>query len=456
MRKILSVLACVLVPAVAEAAVYVNEIAWMGGADDANAEWIELLNSGASSVDLSGWTLVASDGSPTITLSGSIAGGGLYLLERTDDDSVAGVTADQFYTGALGNGGEILTLMNASGAAVDTVTGGTNWANVGGDNATKQTAQRTASGWTTASLTPRAANANGIPHESIPPPEENEPEAPTSPVAPPPPSGGGGGPMEVLTPPRYLIEMDIPERVTAGAETTFTAAVYDDAGRRRDDSSITWSFGDGTKRVGASVLHTFYDEGEYAVTVRAEVNGGRKTETFTVVATFAGIRIIGSTERGIALLNESDAPLDLSFWRLSAGGQEFKLPEDTFILPKRTVVFSPKVTGLPVTGAPLLLYPSGEVAATYPSRSLPPPPPQPPVDPTRSQETNAVGAIISSEEAYEEEVTAPAGSAEALPAGAVFAGASGLSRLLSSSWTLAFLALLVFSGGALMLVRRHG
>ena len=89
MRKILSVLACVLVPAVAEAAVYVNEIAWMGGADDANAEWIELLNSGASSVDLSGWTLVASDGSPTITLSGSIAGGGLYLLERTDDDSVA-------------------------------------------------------------------------------------------------------------------------------------------------------------------------------------------------------------------------------------------------------------------------------------------------------------------------------------------------------------------------------
>ena len=84
-------------PIFADASVMISEVSWMGSVDDANAEWIELYNDGESQ-NVSGWTLVASDGQPSITLEGSIGGHAYALLERTDDDTVAGVR-----NGALAN-----------------------------------------------------------------------------------------------------------------------------------------------------------------------------------------------------------------------------------------------------------------------------------------------------------------------------------------------------------------
>jgi len=117
--------------------VVVNEIAWMGTLTDANDEWIELHNTTGSAINLAGWTLVAADGTPSIALSGTIPAGGSFLLERTDDNSVPGVAADQIYTGALGNAGEILTLRDAASALQDSVDA---W--YAGNNTTKATMQR--------------------------------------------------------------------------------------------------------------------------------------------------------------------------------------------------------------------------------------------------------------------------------------------------------------------------
>lgn len=137
--------------------VVMNEIAWMGTALSANDEWIELYNTGPIAIDLSGWTLSAEDGSPAITLTGSIGAGEYFLLERTDESSVAAVSADIIYTGSLSNSGELLRLSDSSGAPVHSVSG---W--LAGDNKTKQTMARTASGtWRNgvSGGTPKAANA---------------------------------------------------------------------------------------------------------------------------------------------------------------------------------------------------------------------------------------------------------------------------------------------------------
>ncbi|WP_201764036.1 lamin tail domain-containing protein [Planococcus halocryophilus] len=88
--------------------VAINEVAWMGTSYSYNSEWIELHNTTNSAVDMSGWTLHATDSSPKISLSGTIAAGGYYLLERTNDSSVPGVAADLVYTGSLENGGRSL------------------------------------------------------------------------------------------------------------------------------------------------------------------------------------------------------------------------------------------------------------------------------------------------------------------------------------------------------------
>lgn len=96
--------------------VIISEVAWGGTATSATDEWIELYNSTSSTIDLSGWTLVSNDASPSINLAGSIPAGGYYLLERDDDNTISDIPADQIYTGNLNNNpsGEILTLKDNS------------------------------------------------------------------------------------------------------------------------------------------------------------------------------------------------------------------------------------------------------------------------------------------------------------------------------------------------------
>lgn len=103
--------------------VVINEVAWGGTGASASDEWIELYNPNAHPIDLTGWTLSSSDGAPAIVLGGLIPSNGYFLLERTDDNTVSDILADQVYVGDLGNGGEGLSLRDASGTLVDTANG---------------------------------------------------------------------------------------------------------------------------------------------------------------------------------------------------------------------------------------------------------------------------------------------------------------------------------------------
>ena len=128
----------------AESGAVINEICWMGSLDNANAEWIELHNSGSADIRLDGWVLEAEDGSPSIKLIGNLPAKSFFLLERTNDDSVANVKADLIYVGVMENAGEKLILKDVSGASVDTVAVEAGW--LAGDNDSKETMSRLSSG----------------------------------------------------------------------------------------------------------------------------------------------------------------------------------------------------------------------------------------------------------------------------------------------------------------------
>jgi hypothetical protein len=122
----------------------INEVAWMGTRADPNDEWLELYNPGSTSVNLTGWQLKATDGTPAIQLKGTIPAGGYFLLERTDDTAIADVPADQIYSGALANDDETLQLWSPTGVLVDTANqDGGDWP--AGSNLTKCSLERT--GW---------------------------------------------------------------------------------------------------------------------------------------------------------------------------------------------------------------------------------------------------------------------------------------------------------------------
>ncbi|HEX7828152.1 MAG TPA: phospholipase D-like domain-containing protein, partial [Thermoanaerobaculia bacterium] len=62
-----------------------------------------------------------------VTLSGSIAAYSYYLLERTDDNTIPGLTADKIYTGAMTDTGEQLVLRDGSNNVIDTANQNGSW-----------------------------------------------------------------------------------------------------------------------------------------------------------------------------------------------------------------------------------------------------------------------------------------------------------------------------------------
>ncbi len=104
--------------------VIINEVAWAGTTSSlTDDEWIELYNPRSTSINITGWTLRAADGTPNITLNGTIPSGGYFLLERDNDNTVSDILADQVYTGDLSNSGEALTLRDGANNVIDTANG---------------------------------------------------------------------------------------------------------------------------------------------------------------------------------------------------------------------------------------------------------------------------------------------------------------------------------------------
>ncbi len=112
--------------------IVINELAWMGTKANHSDEWIELYNKTDYNINLASLSFEALDGTPIINLTGVIPANGYYLLERTDDEAVSSIVADQIYTGALGNTGENLFLKDSQGNMIDQVDCSDGW--YAGDN----------------------------------------------------------------------------------------------------------------------------------------------------------------------------------------------------------------------------------------------------------------------------------------------------------------------------------
>lgn len=109
----------------AAGSVVINEVAWGGTAAQPSDEWIELYNPTSQAIDLTGWRLYSEydgseyEGAPNLTLSGSITAGGYFLLERTRDDVIIDITADQIFIGYLIDDGLSLYLEDGNGQRID-------------------------------------------------------------------------------------------------------------------------------------------------------------------------------------------------------------------------------------------------------------------------------------------------------------------------------------------------
>lgn len=190
-----------------------NEMAWMGSGASANDEWIELKNNSLAEVRLENWQIKNSDESIKIVFGSGekILAGGLFLLERTDDNSVLNVAADKVYVGAISNAGEWLKIFDDNCSLVDEIDTRGGWDILGGDNESKRTLERDTSGlgWHTSAVaggTPKERNSEPIIEQ---PPAQPLPSQPASTHSTSSPQATSTPPSELPPPPQNQSQQGI-------------------------------------------------------------------------------------------------------------------------------------------------------------------------------------------------------------------------------------------------------
>ena len=470
-----------LFPLSVSAAVRLNEIAWMGTALSGTDEWIELSNDSASAVDLSSWKIDAEDGSPSIELSGTIAPNGFFLIERTDDTTVPGVTADLVaaFGNGLGNTGETLRLRDASGAIVDTVVGGADWGLVGGDNTTKETAQRLPAGtsWTTGAATPRAANVSGgeVLGAQTTTAHTDTAASSTSTTA---STEVKKSAYAASVYPRDTMTVSAGRdlRVFTGFSVSFSGAALGLYDETLPYATYRWNFGDGAVGVGKSVTHAYRFPGEYTVTLQVYNASLEATDRLLVSVTPASVTISRASEGPggfVELENGSDREVDISGWILAlhSGTPSFVFPPYTTLAAKRATVFPNAITGVsgdtttltlrlmngadvfvptpPVSsGVPTVPTPHSSTPSASLSTILPPATPS-------SRPSTSVAPVVPVKEVVDATVATGSAAATVLWSREGKSPISGFGQGLSSSmrWFFVFFGMLLLGVAGVLLLR---
>lgn len=364
-------LAFLLLPQFSFAAVRVTEVAWMGTKDSSSNEWVELHNDGSDAVDLTSWKLVTADGNLTIALKGVIPSGGYYLIERTDDSSVPGITADLIasFGSGLSNDGETLRILDANGAVADEVIGGSSWKNIGGSSETKDTPQWSQAGWLTAIPTPRAGTSSmeGQVNQNNTTSLTTTSTTSTTHVAASHSSSHGGKTAEeknVRDTLRLVIKHD--GNVIKDAPELFKATVFGLKDEELPRAKVIWNFGDGATAEGLEVKHSYCFPGIYPVVVRATHNDLSTEVRVRIDVLNQDLRItsaISGDEGFVRIQSASD--MNLSGWTLRDGDSIFTFPLGTEVYAKTPATFANMTTGIVRHVALALHRPDGRIAAVF-------------------------------------------------------------------------------------------
>lgn len=334
-------LSLLFAPCYTNATVLINEIAWMGSTDSANDEWIELYNTGGTAVSLDGWTL-SSDSDLSIALSGSLEAGAYAVLERTDDQSAPGA-AFLIYTGALPNTGATLTLKRNTGATEDTVLGGENWEQIGGDNTTKQTAQRTLSGWITAPATPGSANEDlsdddeeeqSHDEEDIQEDDSNQKET-------------SEDKKKSTASAAELVLPDVSLTLTLHAPSI--AYVHQPVSLSIDPGGISellqksvqyqWNLGDLSLKEGKEITHQYEYPGTYMIVVEGSFARHRAMLTHQITILPVSFSITTDANGNVQINNNAKYAIDMSGYSVRG--------DDTIVFPDNTVLLADATLTIP-------------------------------------------------------------------------------------------------------------
>jgi hypothetical protein len=357
-------------PSVAFAQVVINEVAWMGTAENWRYEWLELLNNSSQEVSLDGWVIELSrtDIDFTINLEGGISAGDYFLIVASED-------IFPFYDynyanlgGKFINSGQRVVLKNANGDIVDEIDALDGWP--AGDNRTKETMQLSAGSWITATPTPKAENASQD-DDGGDGDEGGKGEL-----------GDGDSNGDSWSPgwPEYVPPEERPKitayagenmTVVAGALVEFKGFGYDFSGQPLEKARYLWTLGDGEAKEGRNVFHYYRYPGKYSVVLSLS-SGENSASDRIMVNVIEGKVVISEVKPGkdsfIELYNGSDTEINISKWIIYSGKDKFIFPKESFIAADTYLALSASTTGLSLgnnKGEVRLFYPGSFLADSF-------------------------------------------------------------------------------------------
>lgn len=469
---------CTFFPVSVQAAVIFTEVMYDLPGTDSGREWVEVTNTGDSTVDMGGYTFFEASSNHALTLvsGASILSSGSSAIITSDPvkfkidwPNYSGSLFDSSFS--LSNEGELFVLKDGT-AVMDSVSYDPS-VGAAGDGNTLQW-----NGGSFSSLAPTPGTYARITSES-----SAQNTTSTTSVSNSQEEGSGtasGRSAFLYMPPPTALLMEVRGLHDAIREVPLrmTARVTTKSGSIDSSANISWSFGDGSFSTGSTVEKIYHYPGTYLVVVRAVDGIAEAQEEFPVIVTSAKVRVSAVSGDGITITNDSKERLNLSGWRLLSDSRSFRIPDGMVILPGTSVLLPHTITNLPIAFEATLQYPNGGIAANFvpnppvsevaPLATLSMPVTQPLVAGESYKEVGTKGRSAGRSEqlpvvttkvtvqSYEEEVLAPTAAKELAAVGATLSATSTgevedtghLSSLFRSPWSFGLLGVIALAGSA--------
>lgn len=359
-----------LLPFLSYAQIEITEIMYNLEGADKKREWIEVYNSGGSDINLTDWRF--NDGSnhkfaipPEKGGQGSIilepntyaiiaSNATTFLSEHTVDVSVIDTVM------SLNNTAETLQIKNSEGIIVNEVS----YENTMGADGDGNSLKLINGKWISNSPTPGIGGLS-VGDTGVEKKEKDEEQNSTT------GDTTNRGSQWSIEPQIFAFAGSEKRETVVGSTIYFEADALGLERKPLLNANYAWSFGDGKRKEGRKVQHTYHHPGTYVVML--DVSSGQYSATDRVYVTVIEADLfISSGENYIIIKNYNTQELDMSWWRLKTDSNIFIIPENTIILGESTVYFPNEVTNMSTNKDTIvqLQYPNGNLAEISETLSL--------------------------------------------------------------------------------------
>jgi len=350
---------------VVSAQVIMTEIMYDLEGTDTGREWIELYNTGSSGVDLADWKLFEANTNHRLTTQNASvipSQGFAIIADNTakflvDNPSFSGVLFDSTFS--LSNEGETLILRDGSGSDIDSITYFSSMGAIGDGNSL----QKSGSEWVAALPTVGSIGLINLSQSTDPSTTTEDSKISSN-------SGVSRGSYASQFIANESAD-NAPLEVSSGRDRlgfigtplSFEARVKSPKNLQSIYVSHQWSMGDGTKKSGQFISHTYVYPGEYIVILNSEHGGDRAVSKVLVRIVSPQVSIREVNNDFIEIVNDGKDELNLGNWSVETQGGRFVIPQDTIVLPKKSIRLPSNVTRIKPINTVSLVNPSFTVLA---------------------------------------------------------------------------------------------